>query len=432
MTVTDSVGVVPSGLICNSYQQSANKPVNNQCTAATFGYDASGNLNSTSGRSMTYDAANRQVKLTDGGMTQYLYDGEGRRVQKVSGSQTTTYVYDAMGQLAAEYGGSTGTGPGCYTCYMTTDHLGSTRLVTDEHGVPVRRWDYTPFGWEINGSYGKRPQISGYVTSDSVQPKFTGKMRDYESGLNLDYFGARYMSAAQGRFTSADPALESADPANPQTWNRYVYALNNPLKFVDRNGKWPTSIHNDIILAAFPGLASEERRVLNKASYDTDYTNRVNGHGPQDPESSFVHGMTDAVHGQSPSGAETDGNAFIQSNEQGAQVEQAKFQRSGEVGLSPTALQLFGNALHTVVDRTSPTHEGNQPWHGTAGASNKVAAAKHVAGEVNITARQMGRAVKESREAFRKTFGDAAYKRAIQAGQQREAERKKIPSQMDR
>lgn len=63
---------------------------------------------------------------------------------------------------------------------------------------------------------------------------FTGKERDAETGL--DYFGARYMSSAQGRFTGADPLLNSGRPWNPQTWNRYSYALNNPLKFNDPTG----------------------------------------------------------------------------------------------------------------------------------------------------------------------------------------------------
>ncbi|WP_321473912.1 hypothetical protein [uncultured Paludibaculum sp.] len=213
MTLVDSVGVVPSDLKCISYQPTDDKPENNQCATPGFVYGLSGNLTSASGRSMTYDAANRQVTLTDGGTTQYLYDGEGLRVQKVSGSQTTTYVYDAMGQLVAEYGGSTANGPSCSTCYMTADHLGSTRLVTDEQGAPVRRWDYTPFGWEINGTYGQRPQVSGYVVSDGVQPKFTGKLRDYESGLGLDYFGARYYSAAQGRFERRQFERRQPDPS---------------------------------------------------------------------------------------------------------------------------------------------------------------------------------------------------------------------------
>jgi RHS repeat-associated protein len=63
----------------------------------------------------------------------------------------------------------------------------------------------------------------------AFKPQFTGKERDAETGL--DYFGARYMSAAQGRFTSPDPLLSSAHIASPQSWNRYSYTLNNPLRF---------------------------------------------------------------------------------------------------------------------------------------------------------------------------------------------------------
>ncbi len=65
--------------------------------------------------------------------------------------------------------------------------------------------------------------------------KFTGKERDAESGL--DYFGARYFASTLGRFTSVDPLARSASPGLPQTWNRYTYTLNNPLKYVDPNGK---------------------------------------------------------------------------------------------------------------------------------------------------------------------------------------------------
>lgn len=64
--------------------------------------------------------------------------------------------------------------------------------------------------------------------------RFTSKERDAETGL--DYFGARYLSAAQGRFTSPDPLLASGRVENPQTWNRYAYVLNNPLRLIDRTG----------------------------------------------------------------------------------------------------------------------------------------------------------------------------------------------------
>ena len=63
---------------------------------------------------------------------------------------------------------------------------------------------------------------------------FTGKERDSETGL--DYFGARYYASNMGRFMSPDPLMASAHASNPQTWNRYAYTLNNPLRFVDPDG----------------------------------------------------------------------------------------------------------------------------------------------------------------------------------------------------
>ena len=89
----------------------------------------------------------------------YAYDGEGRRVLKQGPATTTEYVYDAMGELAAEYT-VVGTAPAapCTTCYLMTDHLGSTRMMTDAAltgggGVQVRALhDYLPFGTEIRST----------------------------------------------------------------------------------------------------------------------------------------------------------------------------------------------------------------------------------------------------------------------------------------
>lgn len=58
----------------------------------------------------------------------------------------------------------------------------------------------------------------------------------------LDYFGLRYMSAAQGRFTSADPNGAGASLFNPQSWNADSYALNNPLRYVDPDSDVPVPV----------------------------------------------------------------------------------------------------------------------------------------------------------------------------------------------
>jgi hypothetical protein len=52
----------------------------------------------------------------------------------------------------------------------------------------------------------------------------------------LDYFEARYFASTQGRFTSPDPLMASGRASRPQTWNRYAYVLNNPLRLVDPDG----------------------------------------------------------------------------------------------------------------------------------------------------------------------------------------------------
>ena len=60
--------------------------------------------------------------------------------------------------------------------------------------------------------------------------------RDAESGL--DNFGKRYYGSSLARFMTPDPLLSSGRPWNPQTWNRYSYVLNNPVKFSDPSGLW--------------------------------------------------------------------------------------------------------------------------------------------------------------------------------------------------
>jgi RHS repeat-associated protein len=67
-----------------------------------------------------------------------------------------------------------------------------------------------------------------------VRQQFTSKERDVETGL--DYFGARYFANNQGRFISVDPFLGSGRATMPQSWNKYSYVLNNPLRLVDPDG----------------------------------------------------------------------------------------------------------------------------------------------------------------------------------------------------
>ena len=68
----------------------------------------------------------------------------------------------------------------------------------------------------------------------SRYPFLTAKERDIETGL--DYFFARYYSAIQGRFTNCGSSRNHARTSNPQSFNRYSFNRNNPVRFIDPLG----------------------------------------------------------------------------------------------------------------------------------------------------------------------------------------------------
>src|SRR5260370_20602825 len=79
---------------------------------------------------------------------------------------------------------------------------------------------YFPYGDERNN-----PQLP----NDTV--KFTSYTRDSATGL--DYADQRYYNNGVGRFMSPDPAQRSAGVSIPQSWNRYLYTLGDPINHVD-------------------------------------------------------------------------------------------------------------------------------------------------------------------------------------------------------
>ena len=221
----------------------------NRMTTSTVAYDAAGNQTLYSPHTLAYDAENRLKSMThaSSGSGTYLYDGEGWRVKKTwtPGGGTaadTYYVYDIAGNLAAEYGTASNSNPSPpATLYPFTDMLGSVRAVTDANGAVIECYDYLPFGRMLSSSDNGRsaschPSSPDTALDSKTSQKFTGQIRDAES--RLDYFGARYMSVPQGRFLSPDPLMASASVRSPQSWNRYTYVNNNPIKYVDPTGAY--------------------------------------------------------------------------------------------------------------------------------------------------------------------------------------------------
>lgn len=205
-----------------------------------YSYDEAGNVTAAPNQSFSYDAENKQVSYNGGNPlvnngASYSYDGDGRRVRKADQSGTTIYVYDALGKMVAEYSNTTQANAETdKTSYLTSDTLGTPRVITGSNGQVKARHDYLPFGEEVGAEVGGRTTNQGYSQLDNIRQKFTGYERDNETGL--DYAEARYYSSTMGRFTSIDPKMASARIWMPQSWNRYSYVLNNPLRYIDPLG----------------------------------------------------------------------------------------------------------------------------------------------------------------------------------------------------
>jgi RHS repeat-associated protein len=126
--------------------------------------------------------------------------------------------------------------------YYHTDAIGSVRMVTNEAAQVVARYDFQPFGLPLPVTPAPPPEAR----------QFAGTERDTET--EFDYFGARYYASGNGRFTTVDPVLNlEAALTEPQRWNRYAYAVNNPLKFTDPDGRDPRLITGAIGAVVYAG-----------------------------------------------------------------------------------------------------------------------------------------------------------------------------------
>jgi RHS repeat-associated protein len=165
-------------------------------------------------------------------------DAGGKRVEKNVEGVKTDYVYDSSDDAIVEISGSgaisrqelfvgskhLGTYVNSTTYFSHGDWLGTERVRSDMTGAPCETIQSLPFG-DAQFTSGN----CGYPSTRHL----TGKERDVETGL--DYFGARSYASALGRFDSIDPGTPHF--ADPQSWNRYAYVLNNPLRYIDPDGR---------------------------------------------------------------------------------------------------------------------------------------------------------------------------------------------------
>jgi len=270
--------------------------------------------------------------------------------------------------------------------FDVSDHVGSIRAVWDGSGRVTETHKYWPYGEDVNAL--PPNQHLAFQTMER------------NDAVSQHYDHARTQQYNLGRFISTDKAGGSA--RNPQSWNRYAYAGNNPLKMVDRNGLWSTPVHNEIIARAFPGLSPQLRQVLMRASVQVDRL--IPGQGN-------AHSYQHAMRGpnQSVVDARSQSIQFYEQNINQARETQAIAEKNGQQGLDPKALEPLGRALHTVSDATSPKHEGFQVWNWADASADR----EHSRGESEISPERMEMAVQMERAAFAEAFGTDALRQAI-------------------
>jgi len=203
--------------------------------------------------------------------TQYIYDAEGRRVAKGSGTSlsrgapttangftlSSQYLLDQSGHQASELGATgnwvhsnfweggrlTGTYTSTGLHFAIADPLGTKRVqavvTSSGTGAPELNCLSLPFGNNVGNTLLSNCVAVGSGGTDATEHHFTGKERDAESGN--DYFGARYYASSMGRWMSPDwsktpSGVPYAILSNPQTLNLYSYVLNNPLTHFDPDG----------------------------------------------------------------------------------------------------------------------------------------------------------------------------------------------------
>jgi RHS repeat-associated protein len=147
--------------------------------------------------------------------------------------------------------------------YYHSDHLGSAQVVTNHAGAIYERFEYTPYG-EVWIEWAN----SGVAHNEMLPFRFTGKELDEETGLY--YYGARYLDPKVSRWLSADPAMGEYIPSAPineearrrngslpgqggvfnlVNLHAYHYAGNNPVKYVDPDGRTEIDFESQTIYA---------------------------------------------------------------------------------------------------------------------------------------------------------------------------------------
>ncbi|MEU5783623.1 RHS repeat-associated core domain-containing protein [Micromonospora lupini] len=243
---TRTFGVPTAG--ANAVRPHAVDQVTTTTATQKYGYDASGNMTcrpaavgandcttGTGSQRLTWDAEGRLATVTAGVslLESIIYDTDGARLLRRDATGTTLYL---PGQDIRRDSNSVISGTRYYTfagktvasrnpnglTWLYTDHQGTQHTAVNSASQATVQRRQLPYGG-ARGSVPAWPTTRGFVGGDT-------------DPVGLTHLGAREYDPTLGRFISVDPIQDLGDP---QQWNSYAYANNNPTTLSDPSGqKW--------------------------------------------------------------------------------------------------------------------------------------------------------------------------------------------------
>lgn len=215
----------------------------------SYSYDANGRMSTRNGSSVWWLPFNKPRAIFSASNSYtFYYDNNRNRVLETviqNGTQRSIVKYGSLYEEVADNGVDT------YRLFIPTpmgvvgvwnrgdlgdqkryhhkDLLGSVGLETNENGTVQNQYAYDPWG---------APRTPSTWASLSTWPNY-GSDRGYTShemleGLELVHMNGRIYDPAIGRFLTADPFVQFS--GDSQSYNRYSYVLNNPLRYSDPSG----------------------------------------------------------------------------------------------------------------------------------------------------------------------------------------------------
>jgi RHS repeat-associated protein len=225
-------------------------------------YDANGNMITRAAGSISWYSYNLPNSISySGNSTQFFYNANHQRWKQVasySGTTETTHYIGGMLEIMTRGANPTeyrhqipaGSGTAVYTrrtdgststYYATSDHLGSSDLVTDASANVLVKESFTPFGARRGSAWTGSPSSGDYTAfGNTTRRGFT--QHEMLDSVALVHMNGRVYDPYLGRFLSADTVIQTL--AATESINPYAYGWNDPLKYVDPSGH---SLLGDII-----------------------------------------------------------------------------------------------------------------------------------------------------------------------------------------